>query len=70
MSPPIPRRELARRLAAVPSVGTRWGLRGRRARTYPLTAIMTAHAEWVRSNVGHLPTADPSCQNAVGQESA
>lgn len=49
MRPPIPRRELARRLKDVASVGTEYGRRGRRAALYPVDAIMRAHAEWVRS---------------------
>lgn len=48
MSPPIPRRELARRLRDVAPVGGTYGRRGRKARTYPVDAIMRAHAEWVR----------------------
>jgi hypothetical protein len=48
MIPPIPRRELARRLRDVPAVGTEYGRRGRRAALYPVDAIMRAHAEWVR----------------------
>jgi hypothetical protein len=48
MSPPIPRRELARRLRDVAAVGTEYGRRGRRAALYPVDAIMRAHAEWVR----------------------
>lgn len=49
MDPPIPRRELARRLKGVTTVGTEYGRRGRRAALYPIDAIMRAHAEWVRS---------------------
>lgn len=48
MTPPMPRRELARRLAEVPPVGSAYGRRGRRARTYPVAAILRAHADWVR----------------------
>ena len=48
MRPPIPRRELARRLKDVAAVGAKYGRRGRRAATYPVDAIMHAHAEWVR----------------------
>lgn len=48
MRPPIPRRELARRLKSVSAVGALYGRRGRRAATYPIEAIMRAHAEWVR----------------------
>lgn len=48
MVPPIPRRELARRLQGVAAVGAQYGRRGRRAATYPVEALMRAHAEWVR----------------------
>jgi hypothetical protein len=48
MRPPIPRRELARRLSGVVAVGTQYGRRGRRPRLYSIEAIMHAHAEWVR----------------------
>lgn len=48
MHPPMPRRELARRLKDVAAVGTQYGRRGRRAELYPITAIMRAHAQWVR----------------------
>lgn len=48
MRPPIPRRELARRLRDVAPAGTQYGRRGRRARLYPIDAIMLAHASWVR----------------------
>lgn len=48
MSPPIPRRELARRLKDVATVGSQYGRRGRRAALYPIDAIMKAHAAWVR----------------------
>lgn len=48
MRPPIPRRELARRLKDVAPVGTRYGGRGRRAKLYPVAEIMRAHAAWVR----------------------
>lgn len=49
MSPPIPRRELARRLEGVATVGTQYGRRrGRRPKLYPIEAIMRAHAAWVR----------------------
>lgn len=49
LDPPIPRRELARRLKGIAPVGTQHGRRGRRAKLYPVAAIMVAHAEWVRS---------------------
>lgn len=48
LDPPIPRRELVRRLKAVAPVGTQWGRRGRRASLYPVDALMVAHAAWVR----------------------
>jgi len=48
MRPPIPRRELARRLKNVAAVGAQYGRRGRRAALYPVEAVMLAHAEWVR----------------------
>ena len=48
MDPPMPRRELARRLAKVAPTGTAYGRRGRRAKTYPVAAILRAHADWVR----------------------
>lgn len=48
MDPPMPRRELARRLKDVAPVGTQHGRRGARARLYPITEIMLAHAAWVR----------------------
>jgi hypothetical protein len=48
MSPPIPRRELARRLKGVAPIGSTYGRRGRRAATYPVDEIMKAHAGWVR----------------------
>jgi hypothetical protein len=51
MSPPIPRRELARRLRDVATVGTKYGRRGRRAALYPVDAIMRAHAEWVNGRM-------------------
>ena len=52
MRPPIPRRELARRLKDVAAVGTDYGRRGRRAALYPVDAIMRAHAQWVRDHTG------------------
>lgn len=51
MTPPIPRRELARRLRDVATVGTVYGRRGRRAALYPVDAIMRAHAEWVNGRM-------------------
>lgn len=48
LDPPIPRRELARRLKDVASIGSVYGRRGRRAALYPIAAIMRAHADWVR----------------------
>jgi hypothetical protein len=52
MTPPIPRRELARRLSNVPPVSRVYGRRGRRAAEYPIDEIMRAHAEWVRDRMG------------------
>ena len=51
LHPPIPRRELARRLSAVHPVGALYGRRGRRPKVYPLRAIMEIHARWVRERV-------------------
>jgi hypothetical protein len=48
MSPPIPRRELARRLRQVAPIGTQHGPRGRPASLYPVDEIFRAHAEWMR----------------------
>lgn len=48
MSPPIPRRELARRLRNVAPVASVYGRRGRRAAEYPVGEILRAHAEWLR----------------------
>lgn len=67
MVPPIPRRELARRLKGVPPVGTRYGALGRKPKLYPVAAIMLVHAEWVREKAGRLQVVDQSCQNADGQ---
>jgi hypothetical protein len=67
MSPPIPRRELARRLRDVQPVGTQWGGQGRRPRTYPVAAILEAHAAWCRENVRHLQDLERACQNPDGQ---
>lgn len=47
MTPPIPRRELARRLKGVKPVGEVWGRTGRRPRLYPVGAIFQAHAAWM-----------------------
>lgn len=48
LDPPIPRRELARRLAGVRACGKRYGRKGRKPKVYPIAAIFQAHAEWVR----------------------
>jgi hypothetical protein len=48
LDPPMPRRELARRMKGVPPVGARYGPRGRRAALYPIAEVMRAHAGWVR----------------------
>lgn len=52
LHPPIPRRELARRLKNTAPTGSVYGRRGRRAQTFPVDAILRAHAEWVRSRPG------------------
>lgn len=71
LQPPITRRELSRLLQDVPPSGIRYtGGAGRRPRTYPLTVIMQAHAEWVRQKAPQLPTVDQPCQNADGQRCA
>lgn len=72
MTPPIPRRELARRLAGVPPVGTVYGRRGRRAKTFPVAEIFKAHAGWLRERTGAqgLADLDPACQNSAGEHSA
>lgn len=53
MSPPIPRRELARRLKSVPPVAAQYGRRGRRAALFPVAEIMRAHAAWMRERPRH-----------------
>jgi hypothetical protein len=58
MRPPIPRRELARRLKSVAAVGTQYARRGRPAALYPIAAIMRAHADWMR-DVGARSTRVP-----------
>ena len=73
LDPPMPRRELARRLKGVAPVGATYARRGRRASTYPVSAIMRAHAEWVREKgvTGRLLADDRmSCQNSALEESA
>lgn len=76
MKPPIPRRELARRLKDVPAVGAKYGRRGRRAATFPIDAIMQAHAAWVRERGGRhraapgrvLADDQGVCQNSAQEE--
>lgn len=51
LDPPIPRRELARRLRDVAPAGTVYGKRGRRPKTYWLAEIMRAHAGWVNEQL-------------------
>jgi hypothetical protein len=46
LDPPMPRRELARRLKDVAPCGSTYGRRGRRAAVYPIDAIMRVHAAW------------------------
>ena len=48
LEPRMPRRELARRLKDVPPSGVMHGRLGRKPKTYPIDAIMRAHAAWVR----------------------
>lgn len=49
MTPPIPPRELARRLKDVAPVGKEYGRkRGRRPNLYPIGEIFKAHAAWVK----------------------
>lgn len=48
MTPPMPRRELARRLKGVTPLGETWGRKGRRSAIYPVGAILQAHAAWLR----------------------
>lgn len=68
LQPPIPRRELARRMRDVADCGSAYGRRGRRAALYPVTALMRAHAEWVRER--HLASDRKPCQNSAQEESA
>jgi len=73
LHPPMPRRELARRLKNVASAGAQYGRRGRRAATYPVSEIMRAHAAWVRERGGrHRMLADDQsvCQNSAQEECA
>ena len=51
MTPPMPRRELARRLKNVAPVATIYGRRGRRPKAYPVADILRAHADWLREAV-------------------
>lgn len=48
LEPPIPRRDLVRGMAGTAPVGRVYGKRGRRPQTFPVAAILLAHAEWVR----------------------
>ena len=48
MVPPMPRRELARRLRGVAAIGQTYGAKGRRAAAYPVGEILKAHAAWLR----------------------
>lgn len=56
--PAIPRRDLVRALVGVAPIGTIYGRRGRRPRTYPVAAIMQAHAAWVDGKVTRPQGAD------------
>jgi hypothetical protein len=80
MTPPMPRRELARRLAGVDPVGTVAGRLGRRPKLYPVTAIMQAHAAWVKEQAnrartatapaGRLANDQPACHNGPQVDAA
>lgn len=48
MRPPIPRRELARRLKGTPPAGREYGRSKRPAALFPVGEILKAHAAWVR----------------------
>lgn len=68
LSPPIPRRELARRMEGVAPTGTRYGHGpGRRPATFPVAEILRVHAAWVRENAGRLRDVDGACQNSARQ---
>jgi hypothetical protein len=56
LDPPMPRRELARRMRGVCPVGSTYGRRGRRAAAYPVAEIMRAHAAWVGRTAADLAT--------------
>lgn len=60
MTPPIPRRELARRMRDVAAVGAQYGRRGRRAKLYPVAEILKAHARWVGERDQRVPEFGPS----------
>lgn len=73
MTPPMPRRELARRMKDVRAVGAVYGRRGRRAATYPVADILRAHTEWLRDHAerrGSLADLDGTCQNSAQDQSA
>jgi hypothetical protein len=52
LDPPMPRRELARRLKHVAPRSTVYGRKGRRAAEYPVEEIFRAHAAWVSEREG------------------
>lgn len=54
MSPPMPRRELARRLRGVEPVGTVWARKGRRPALYPVGEIFKAHRQWLAEQASHV----------------
>lgn len=59
LDPPIPRRELARRLKDVQPTGRVYGRKGRRAAAYPIAAVFLAHAEWVRERARTVDVGNP-----------
>lgn len=54
LDPPMPRRELVRRLKHVAACGSAYGRRGRRAALYPIREIMLVHAAWMRERQGRV----------------
>jgi hypothetical protein len=67
LHPPMPRRELARRMESVAPAGAAYARRGRRARTYPVSELMRAHAAWVAERL--VADRDSVCQNSAQEES-
>ena len=72
MTPPMPRRELARRLKEVDPVGHVAGRLGRRPALYPVVTIMQAHAAWVKETAqrARLANDDRPCQNGAQADPA